>query len=536
MHRRWGRLLLAPDGRLIGVANVGVYRYDPVTDTVDVLVGFGSSGFFHLPGPLVMTPDGSLYGTTNITDSIFTTLASGIFRLRPTSGPYVLEGVQALGLTLTTGLSDRAQLTRGADGLIYGYGQRGGGGDAGNVVRVRFRRVAGRRRTRTRSPSCTSSHRRRFGARPSRCSDPTAGVDGDRESRRPWAAWWHLHPGTAGDRWLHPCRQRAGHRGQSWITPNVNSSLILGPDNALYGTTTATFDNGIVRFVPATNAVTNAPTTFLTTHSGFPMVDPAMVKAPAGDFYFVRGRNVYRVAPQRIFTMLGEKSTAEIAKSRDAKGFIENFSAAKTGGGVAGAARIQLEIETGERVVSTSNFLGVEKRGADPVRLSSPKKPEGPLSARLSRHRPLPVAAPVPALGVVQRVGGHPLVLVAVGLAAHILAPCHLASIEAEVDAADVVVLAELGPAQAREVALGLIGAGAIVRERDAVVDPLGGEAGMQGIPAGRLISVDGRAVGDAAGNHGHALILGLDHERQRAALALAHDDHDAALAGLMLG
>ena len=30
--------------------------------------------------------------------------------------------------------------------------------------------------------------------------------------------------------------------------------------------------------------------------------------------------------------------------------------------------------------------------------------------------------------------------------------------------------------------------------------------------------------------------ILAADHERQRAALPLAHDDHDAALAGLMLG
>ena len=46
-------------------------------------------------------------------------------------------------------------------------------------------------------------------------------------------------------------------------------------------------------------------------------------------------------------------------------------------------------------------------------------------------------------------IGGHPLVLVAVGLAAHVLAPRHLARVEAEVDAADVVVLAELGPAQA---------------------------------------------------------------------------------------
>ena len=61
---------------------------------------------------------------------------------------------------------------------------------------------------------------------------------------------------------------------------------------------------------------------------------------------------------------------------------------------------------------------------------------------------PLPIPAPVPALGVVQRVGGHPLVLAAVVLAPHILAPRTLTSVEVQVHAADVVVLAELGPAQ----------------------------------------------------------------------------------------
>lgn len=62
---------------------------------------------------------------------------------------------------------------------------------------------------------------------------------------------------------------------------------------------------------------------------------------------------------------------------------------------------------------------------------------------------PLPIPAPVPALRVVQGIGRHALVLGPVVLAAHILAPCHLTSVEVQVDAADVVVLAELGPTQA---------------------------------------------------------------------------------------
>ena len=71
-----------------------------------------------------------------------------------------------------------------------------------------------------------------------------------------------------------------------------------------------------------------------------------------------------------IFTMLGEKSTTEIARVRDAQGFVANKSAARAGGMVAGSARTQLEAETKERVVSSKNFLGVNRRSANPERLT----------------------------------------------------------------------------------------------------------------------------------------------------------------------
>ena len=64
---------------------------------------------------------------------------------------------------------------------------------------------------------------------------------------------------------------------------------------------------------------------------------------------------------------------------------------------------------------------------------------------------------------MVQRVLPNTRPLRSVGLAAHILAPCHLAGILAKIFAADTVVLAELGTAQASEIAFNLIGAGAIV-------------------------------------------------------------------------
>lgn len=71
-----------------------------------------------------------------------------------------------------------------------------------------------------------------------------------------------------------------------------------------------------------------------------------------------------------IFTMLGEKSTAEIARTRDAQGFRPNARAAESGGNIAGIARAQLERETGERAVSSANFMSTNIRARDPERLT----------------------------------------------------------------------------------------------------------------------------------------------------------------------
>ena len=57
-----------------------------------------------------------------------------------------------------------------------------------------------------------------------------------------------------------------------------------------------------------------------------------------------------------IFTMLGEASTTEIAKKRDARGFPENCKAANDGGSVAGKARRDLEKQSGNKISTTGNF------------------------------------------------------------------------------------------------------------------------------------------------------------------------------------
>lgn len=57
-----------------------------------------------------------------------------------------------------------------------------------------------------------------------------------------------------------------------------------------------------------------------------------------------------------IFTMLGEASTAEIARNTEAQGFPKNKQAAKEGGKVAGNARKELERKSGRKVSTKENF------------------------------------------------------------------------------------------------------------------------------------------------------------------------------------
>jgi len=58
-----------------------------------------------------------------------------------------------------------------------------------------------------------------------------------------------------------------------------------------------------------------------------------------------------------IFTALAELSTTQIAKAENAEGYGRNEIAAKKGGSIARSARIQLEEQTGQRVISAENFL-----------------------------------------------------------------------------------------------------------------------------------------------------------------------------------
>jgi len=74
-----------------------------------------------------------------------------------------------------------------------------------------------------------------------------------------------------------------------------------------------------------------------------------------------------------IFTMLGEASTTEIAKKKDAQGFPQNKQTAKAGGTVAGNARRELETKSGTRVASKENFKSLTETKVKGLKQHLPK-------------------------------------------------------------------------------------------------------------------------------------------------------------------
>ena len=71
-----------------------------------------------------------------------------------------------------------------------------------------------------------------------------------------------------------------------------------------------------------------------------------------------------------IFSMLGEASTTKVTRAKNAKGFVENKKAAVIGGKIAGHALKELEKESGEKVITSENYLPETKK----TRLLTDKK------------------------------------------------------------------------------------------------------------------------------------------------------------------
>jgi DNA-damage-inducible protein D len=75
-----------------------------------------------------------------------------------------------------------------------------------------------------------------------------------------------------------------------------------------------------------------------------------------------------------IFAMLGEESTKQEVVNRDSKGFYENKNAAKAGGKAAGKALEAYEKQTGNQVVSSSNFKSQIQAAKEKKKLESKKE------------------------------------------------------------------------------------------------------------------------------------------------------------------
>ena len=65
-----------------------------------------------------------------------------------------------------------------------------------------------------------------------------------------------------------------------------------------------------------------------------------------------------------LFSMLGEASTTEIAKTEHPQGFIPNKNVSRRGGRIAGEAREKLEQQTGRKVVSSNSYLPAKANSA----------------------------------------------------------------------------------------------------------------------------------------------------------------------------
>lgn len=63
-----------------------------------------------------------------------------------------------------------------------------------------------------------------------------------------------------------------------------------------------------------------------------------------------------------IFTMLGEASTTEITRNKNAYGFEDNKQAAREGGKIAGKARKDLEKKSGKKISIKENFIDINVR------------------------------------------------------------------------------------------------------------------------------------------------------------------------------
>jgi uncharacterized repeat protein (TIGR03803 family) len=124
------------DGNFYGTTRLGgasgkgvVFKFNPLNDTLTVLLHFNTTNGQDPAGGLVQGNDGNLYGTTSYGGLTGCGSTCGtIFRISPT-------GVFAtlVKFNKTNGATPKAGLTKGSNGRLYGTTSRGGVYDRGTV-------------------------------------------------------------------------------------------------------------------------------------------------------------------------------------------------------------------------------------------------------------------------------------------------------------------------------------------------------------------------------------------------------------------
>ncbi len=364
-----GQLTLGADSRLYGAAARGgvedagtIFRYDPSTNLFQRLYSLTPSNGVdgQRPGPLVAGGDGHFYGVTDLPNN--GSAGWTVFRVRAgVGGTFTYETLRVLDEDIA-GTPTQARLTRGADGLIYGFAQAGGPTYAGTGTGT------------LPDPPGQPGAGALFRFDPAESSPPPNAIAFTVLHTFPLLTTWNPStPVPAADGFLYGLTRAGGatNRGAVYrLSPGTgvatilgdvpgaltgrtaNSTLVAAPDGLLYGVSTtfapSPVEHRIVRVDPATGLATTAVTTSAVTTPG------ELVRTPAGALYgaqrSVTPRSILRFDP-------GAGTVTTVASLPEAAGLFLSPLTATSDGQVYAVAQRLIPNPLSSRLFTTRTSL-----------------------------------------------------------------------------------------------------------------------------------------------------------------------------------
>ena len=158
------------------------------------------------------------------------------------------------------------------------------------------------------------------------------------------------------------------------------------------------------------------------------------------------------------------------------------------------------------------------------------------MAAGLGGPCALPVAREIDGGPASQGQPDNAIRLLAVADTAEVLPPSRLLSVAREIWPGEMMMMSEFAAAQAGEIELRAIGAGAGDAIAVLVVDPPHGEPGVQRVPGRALVGMNQGSLRDPLTNGGRGGLFSREHLRQSSTITFAHHHDNLALARLVLG